>query len=186
VIDVQRRILGDEHPNMLLSMNGLALLYDLQHKNAEAELLYTKVIESQRRVLGAEHPDTLGTMNTRAVLYVKQGKNVEAEPLATKAEEVRRRVLGEKHPDTLRSANNLGWLYLNERRYGQAESILREAFNRYQTSAPDSWERYLCESLLGASLTGQKRYQEAERLVIGGYEAMMQRKAAIPAGSSSA
>ena len=186
VIYVQRRILGDEHPNMLLSMNGLALLYDLQHKNAEAERLYTRVIESQRRVLGAEHPDTLATMNNLAVLYVKQGKNAEAEPLATKAEEVRRRVLGGQHPDTLRSASNLASLYLNERRYGQAESILRAALSSYQTSAPDSWERYQCESLLGASLAGQKKYQEAERLVIGGYEAMMQRKAAIPAGSSSA
>jgi non-specific serine/threonine protein kinase/serine/threonine-protein kinase len=186
VTAVQRRVLGDEHPNMLLSMNGLALLYELQHKNAEAELLYRKVMESQHRVLGAEHPDTLATMNNLAVLYVKQGKNAEAEPLVTKSQEARRRVLGEQHPDTLRSTNNLGWLYLNTGRYGQAESILRAAVTGYQKSAPDGWERYQCESLLGASLTGQKKYEEAERLVIGGYEAMIQRKSAIPAGSSSA
>src|ERR1700694_2037020 len=99
--------------------------------------------------------------------------------------EVRRRVLGEQHPDTLRSINNLGLLYLNVGRYGQAESLLRAALNSYEKIAPDTWERYNCESMLGASLTGQKKYQEAEPLAIDGYEAMIQRKATIPAGSSS-
>jgi non-specific serine/threonine protein kinase/serine/threonine-protein kinase len=184
VMDVQRRVLGDEHPNMLLTMNGLALLYGLEDKNAQAELLYTRVLETQRRVLGEEHPDTVGTMNNLAVLYVKEGKNADAEPLATKAVDVRRRVLGEQHPDTMRSLNNLGLLYLNLSKNGQAESLLRTALSSYETSSPDSWERYNCESMLGASLTGQKKYQEAEPLVIDGYEAMMQRKATMPAGSS--
>jgi hypothetical protein len=40
--------------------------------------------------------------------------------------------------------------------------------------------------MLGASLTGEKKYREAEPLVIDGYEAMIQRKATIPAGNSSA
>ena len=52
--------------------------------------------------------------------------------------------------------------------------------------APDSWERYDCESLLGASLTGQKKYREAEPLLIDGYEEMLRRKATIPAGNESA
>ena len=59
VMEVQRRVLGDEHPNMLLTMNGLALLYGLEGKNAQAEALYTKALETQRRVLGEEHPDTV-------------------------------------------------------------------------------------------------------------------------------
>ena len=39
---------------------------------------------------------------------------------------------------------------------------------------------------LGASLADQQRYQEAEPLVVDGYEAMTRRKATIPAGSTSA
>ena len=155
-MEVQRRVFGEEHPNRLLTMNGLALLYGLEGKNAQAELLYTKVLETQRRVLGEEHPDTVATMSNLAVIYVHEGKNEDAEPLSTRTVEVRRRVLGEQHPDTVRSINNLGLLYVNLGKNGQAESLLRTALNSYERIAPDSWERYNCQNVLGASLTGGK------------------------------
>jgi tetratricopeptide (TPR) repeat protein len=125
-------------------------------------------------------------MNNLAALYVNEGKNAEAEPLSTAAVEVRRRVLGERHPDTLRSMANLGLLYVNSGRHGQAESLLRTALKSYEQASPDSWERYHCESLLGASLTGQQKYAEAEPFVVDGYRAMVQRKATIPVAGSSA
>ena len=55
-----------------------------------------------------------------------------------------------------------------------------------QLAFPDSWERYNCESLLGASLIGQKKYDEAEPVITSSYTAMSQRKATIPAGNTSA
>ncbi len=121
-----------------------------------------------------------------ALLYGLEGKNAQAELLYTRVLETQRRVLGEQHPDTVRSITSLGLLYLNMGKNGQAETTLRTALNAYEKVSPDSWERFNCASILGASLTGQKKYQEAEPLVIGGYEAMSRRKATIPAGSSSA
>jgi serine/threonine protein kinase/tetratricopeptide (TPR) repeat protein len=185
VVDVQRRVLGADHPNMLLTMNGLALLYGLQDKNEQAGLLYARVMETQRRVLGEEHPDTIGTMGNLAALYVKQAKYAQAEPLSLKTLDVRRRVLGDEHPDTLRSMNNLGLLYVDSGKHAEAESLLRAALTSYLKTSPDSWERYNCESLLGASLIGQKKFREAEPLVTAGYEALVQRKTKMPAGSST-
>src|SRR5688572_1061225 len=185
VLDVQRRVLDDEHPNMLLTMNGLALLNGLQGKHGEAERLYVRVLDAQRRVLGAEHPDTVATMGNLAMLYANQGKSAEAEPLATKALEVRRRVLGEQHPETLRSTTNLALVHLNEGRFAQAESLLRTALASYEKVASDGWERYNCESMLGASLTGQQKYEEAEPLVTRGYDGMLQTKAKIPPANLS-
>jgi hypothetical protein len=51
----------------------------------------------------------------------------------------------------------------------------------YESSAPDEWNRYYCKSLLGASLAGQKRYAEAEPLLLSGYHGLKQRQAAIEA-----
>ncbi len=186
VLERLRRVLGEQHPNTLLTMNGLALLYGLQGRNAKAEVLYTKVLDVQRRVLGQEHPDAISTMSNLASLYVKEGKNAEAEPLLVRVEDVRRRVLGEQHPDTLRSMTSVGSIYERAGKYDQAESVLRSALNGYQKTLPESWERYNCESLLGASLIGQRRYEEAEPLVTSGYTAMSKRKATMPAGSTSA
>jgi tetratricopeptide (TPR) repeat protein len=168
---------------MLLTMNGLALLYGVQGKLAQAEELYNKVLEGQSRVLGEEHPDTVATMNNLAALFVEEGKNAEAERLSTKTVAIRRRVLGEDHPDTLRSVTTLGLASIHLGKNEEAEALLRTALEKYRKVSPDSWERYNCESVLGASLIGQRKYQEAERLVIGGYEGMVQRRATIPAGS---
>ena len=38
-------------------------------------------------------------------------------------------------------------------------------------------------SLLGGSLLGQKKYAEAEPMILGGYEGMKARQAAIPAAA---
>jgi len=185
VMDVQRRLLGDDHQNVLLTMNGLAYLYMVQGKSNQAERLYRDALAAQRRVLGEEHPDPLTTMHNLAVFYINEGRNAEAEPLVTRTIEVRRRVLGEEHPDTIRSLNQLGLLYVNLGQYEQAESILRTALTRYEKVAPEGWERYNCQSMLGASLSGQRRYQEAEPLVLDGYEALVQRKANIPPADAS-
>ena len=64
--------------------------------------------------------------------------------------------------------------------------MFRAALTQYEKNAPDDWERYNCQSLLGASLTAQKKFQEAEPLIVDGYEGLVQRKAKIAGGTPSA
>jgi len=45
-----------------------------------------------------------------------------------------------------------------------------------ENKQPDNWQRFRAESLLGASLAGQKRYAEAEPLLLAGYQGMLARK----------
>jgi non-specific serine/threonine protein kinase/serine/threonine-protein kinase len=180
VMEVMRDVLGENHPNVAQTMNGMAFLYMVQGKSAQAERLYTDALAMQRRIVGEEHPDAVNTMHNLAVFYVNEGRNAEAEPLATKALEIRQRVLGAEHPDTARSINNLGLLNLNLGRHEQAESLLRTASNAYEKAMPNGWERYNCQSMLGASIAGQKRYQDAEPLMVAAYEALIQRKSSIP------
>ena len=47
-------------------------------------------------------------------------------------------------------------------------------FNRRKQ--PNDWQRFRAESLLGASLAGQKKYVEAEPLLLEGYQGMLARK----------
>jgi non-specific serine/threonine protein kinase/serine/threonine-protein kinase len=46
---------------------------------------------------------------------------------------------------------------------------------------PNDWSTFHTESLLGASLPGQKQFGDAEPLLIGGYKGLKQRAAEIPA-----
>src|SRR5262249_3750418 len=87
------------------------------------------------------------------------------------------------HPRRLASMNDLSLLYLNQGKNAEAEALLREALTSHEKANTNTWVRYNCQSLLGASLAGQQKYAEAEALLVSGYEGMTQRIGAIPAAS---
>jgi tetratricopeptide (TPR) repeat protein len=182
---ILRRVLGEEHPNTLIDMSNLARVYSHEGKDAQAEALNVKVLEIRRRVLGEEHPSTLISMENLAGLYRKQAKYAQAEPLYKKVLEIRRKALGPQHPQTTDVMTSLGGLRLEERRYDDAEPLVREALKILEQTSPDAWKRYYLQSLSGAVLTGQKRYADAEPLLLSGYAGLIQRKATIPTSSKS-
>ena len=77
----------------------------------------------------------------------------------------------------------MGRVQFQRGKYVEAAGTLRDALALYEKARPDLWERYDCESLLGATLAAQKRFSEAEPLLLSGYDGMMQRQATIPASS---
>jgi BioD-like phosphotransacetylase family protein len=107
VHEVQKRVLGAEHPGTLSSASNLAGFLSHQCKHAEAERIQREVHEVQKRVLGAEHPETLASANNLASSLSGQGKHVEAEQMLLAALASLQRVLGPTHPDTLQTASNL-------------------------------------------------------------------------------
>jgi hypothetical protein len=71
-------------------------------------------------------------------------------------------------------------LLLAEGRFVPAEPPARELLAFCQNNLPDSWETFYAQSALGDSLRGQKKYAEAEPLLLSGYEGMNQRRRSIP------
>ena len=57
-LDMFRQSLGEEHPNVALSLNGLAHIYKSQGRYEEAEPLYLQALNMFRQSLGDEHPHT--------------------------------------------------------------------------------------------------------------------------------
>ena len=74
------------------------------------------------------------------------------------------------------SAADLALAYVSERKFVEAEPLAQEAFEFNRKKQPDDWQRFRAESLLGASLAGQKKYAEAEPLLLSGYHGMLERK----------
>jgi tetratricopeptide (TPR) repeat protein len=81
-LEKRRRVLGEEHPDTLTSINNMGVLLESQGKLAEAEPYYRDALEKRRRVLGEEHPDTLSSINNMGVLLQSQGKDREVLDLA--------------------------------------------------------------------------------------------------------
>jgi serine/threonine protein kinase/tetratricopeptide (TPR) repeat protein len=185
VFESWRRQLGPEHPRTLTLLRNLAALHQAEGKFSEAESLATQVLEARRRVLGPAHPDTLDSLHNLADLYSAQRNYSAAEPLFVQALDGSRRFLGHKHQRTTSVLSGFGELRLEQGRYAEAESFLRECLSIQQETTPDDFRRYRAESSLGASLEGQKKYADAEPLLISGYEGLKQRESRIPASNRS-
>ena len=59
--------------------------------------------------------------------------------------------------------------------------MLRECLAIREKTQPDVWLTFNTRSHLGWALLGQKKYAEAELLLLAGYEGMKKREAKIPA-----
>jgi tetratricopeptide (TPR) repeat protein/predicted Ser/Thr protein kinase len=175
-MEVQQRVLGSEHPDTILSMGNLADAYARDGKYPQAEALFGPAVEISRRVLGPEHPRTLAFLMDMAAMYQRQGRYAEAEGLAAQVLAGRRRALGLDHPDSMPSAPDLALAYLSQGKFAQSEPLAREAMAADTKAEPDGWQRFRAESLVGASLAGKKKFDEAEPLLLEGYQGMLARK----------
>ena len=176
LLETRRRVLGPEHSSTLYSAGNLAAFYSCEGKWAEATDLFAGTLEICRRVLGVEHPLTLSTLADFASMYQRQGKPALAETYSAQALAGRRHILGSEHPATMASAADLALAYLSEGKFAASEPLAREAFEFDRQKQPEDWQRFRAESLLGASLAGQKKYAEAEPLLLEGYQGMATRK----------
>ena len=78
---IRERVHNKDHPDTLVSVNSLGVLYANEGRYGEAEPLFKRALEARERTLGKDHPDTLTSVNNLGVLYVDQGRYGEAEPL---------------------------------------------------------------------------------------------------------
>ena len=175
-LEIRRRVLGPEHLETLRSMNNLAVCYGSQGRYAQANALLNQSLAIARRVLGPEHPMTLTFLSTSAFVYQHQGKHGVAETYAAQALTGRQHALGHEHLDTMDSAADLVLAYVSQGKFTEAEPLAREALETEKKVQPDDWQRYRAASLLGASLAGQKKYAEAEPLLLEGFQGMLERK----------
>jgi tetratricopeptide (TPR) repeat protein/predicted Ser/Thr protein kinase len=180
-LEIRRRVLGPEHPATLTSMNSLASAYSLEGKYAQAEPLFNQTLEARRRVLRPEHPDTLDTLSDMAYMYQSEGKYGQAENYAEQALAGRRHTLGPDHPQTIASEADLALAYESQGKFTESEPLARQAEATERMKQPDNWLGCWAESLLGASLAGEKKYAEAEPLLLEGYRDMAAQKDRITA-----
>jgi tetratricopeptide (TPR) repeat protein len=175
-LDSRKRALGPDNPETLMSMGNLAGDYSFRGKFTLAETLFGQTLAIERRVMGIESRFTIGTLSDRASMYQREGKYALAVADAAQALAAWRRSLGEDSPVTMQAAADLALAYLSEGTFIESEALAREAFEFDQRKQPDNWQRFRAESLLGASLAGQKRFIEAEPMLLEGYQGMLMRK----------
>ncbi len=126
-LEIRRKVLGEEHPDVAISMDNLAVLHKNLGRYSEAEPLYKRSLEIGKKVLGEEHPDVAITMNNLAMLYGETGRYSEAEPLCKRSLEIQQKLLHKDHLLIAKSMNNLAELYRETGRYSEAEPLYKRS-----------------------------------------------------------
>jgi tetratricopeptide (TPR) repeat protein len=171
--------LGRDHPGSLIAMNNLALAYRDAGRLADAIPLHEEDLRRSSARFGLHHPGTLISMGNLARAYQAVGRSDDAIGLFEGVLKGHRATLGRDAPATLALIDDLARAYLATRP-ALAEPLLSEALAIRQRKAPDHWRTLEARSVLGGSLLGQRKYAEAEVLLVQGYEGMKAREARIP------
>jgi hypothetical protein len=64
----------------------------------------------------------------------------------------------------MESAADLALAYLSQGKFSETEPLARETLEFNRKQQPDDWQRFRAESLLGASLAGEKKYAGTSRI----------------------
>ena len=87
--------------------------------------------------------------------------------------------MGAQHPDTLAGWMMLALVRLEQKRFADAESTSRELLTAYQESFPDNWRRSYTQAILGASLAGERKYEEAEPTLTSAYDSLVEKRDSV-------
>ena len=168
---------GEIHPNTSATLHDLALIADTRQDHAGAEAMLRRALDIARRTLGDRHPVVATALNSLSHVLVAQGRLEEAASALRDALAIARPSLGSDHQLVAIYAINLASIELASHRAAEAERLLREALpirarapelvpSRRRTVADDDWSVARTKALLGSSLLAQRRYADAEAILV--------------------
>jgi tetratricopeptide (TPR) repeat protein len=162
-LDIRKKILVKDHPDLAETFNDFAGLYKAQGKYKEAEVFYNNALDIRKKILVKDHPDLAETYNDFAGLYQDQGKYTEAEDYYNNALNIEKKVLGEDHPDLGATLNNLGLVYKIQGKYKEAEEYYNTAlYIEKKVLGNDHPDLATTLNNLGTLYQDQGKYKEAE------------------------
>jgi serine/threonine protein kinase len=171
--------LGRNRTETLAAMSTLAGAYQAVGRPDDAISLYNGALAGYKATVGPDHVSTVIAASNLADAYRDVGRVADAVPMLEESLTLVKAKLGPEHPHTLMATYSLARAYLDAQS-PKAESLLREFLALRQRKTPNDWRTFETASLLGTSLARQRKWPEAEPLLISGYEGMSARKTRIP------
>jgi len=174
-LEIIRAWYGSNHPATAsaLTMLGRAIIQQSVRYDEAAEVL-RESLAIQERVHGPVHPRVASALNELGLVALRQGNLDEAEARFQRMTDVYRQVYQDKHYYIGVALSNLGGVYQQRAQYPRAEALFREVLRRYAETLPAEHQLVgIAQVRLGRQLVRQRRYADAEREILKGYEILM-------------
>ena len=165
---IREAALAPDHPDLIKSLNNLAVLYMELGRFSEAEPLHLRALAVREKLAGPDDVDVATTLYNLAITCMELGRSAEAESHFRRALAIREKALGPNHPTVNLCLTGLGILSRGEGRYAEAESLLAGVLaTREQALGSDHPDVASSMMHLGDVYADLGRSADAERLYIG-------------------
>jgi serine/threonine protein kinase/tetratricopeptide (TPR) repeat protein len=160
--------------------------FQLLDDRAHLSRSYSALVDLLDRLAqGAEANDRLqpAEQKTASKVYSDKIKEIEnkAVPLLSEFLADQRKQLAPNDTGLAAVLAHIGRDFLKYKQYAEATKVLRECLLIRERKEADVWTTFNTRSMLGGALLGEKKFTEAEPLLLSGYEGMREREPTIPA-----
>jgi tetratricopeptide (TPR) repeat protein len=175
-------MVGPEHLHVVFSLHNLASVARDQSRLPEAERLTRDAIAMSKKLGNAGGIGRILDMDLCFLAEVLRDERRfdQAKEAASESLALRRKVLGNEHVDVAYTLLILATILDRQGKMADAEPLCRECLAIYEAKAPDHWRVFEARGLLGASLLAQRKYADAEPLLLSGCEGLKQREDTAP------
>ncbi len=135
-LDIDRRVLGDDHPRVMRHLNNLAIVAQNMGELPQAESLYREVVPRYERTYGDRHFETATVKSNFGQLLQREGRLSEAEPLLRSALAINLSVYGPENYNVAYDRVSLGMLLHDQGDLAAADTEFRQALAIYDKTLP--------------------------------------------------
>ena len=180
-LDIIERWYGPNHAETASALTMLARSLISQKRLDEALAMVVRAKDIAERVYGPVHPRVASALNEVGRVAALQGKLDEAEAAFLRMTAIYKEIYNDKHYYIGISLSNLAGVYYQRKEYQRAELLFRDAIRRYTHElSADHLLMGIARVRLGRALLAQRRFADAERESLAGYEIVKKQAAASP------
>jgi serine/threonine protein kinase len=162
-LDIDRRVLGDDHPRISQYLDNLAFVAQNMGDLKQAEILYRDALNRKEATYGERHPETVMTKGNYGLLLQREGRLTEAEPLLRDAVAIRLSLFGPDNYNVGYARVSLAMLLHDKGDLVASETEFRQALAIYDKSLPTN-HQYRASLLMHFARLLVDRNKSAEAL----------------------
>jgi tetratricopeptide (TPR) repeat protein len=168
---IRRSLYGERHSLIAAILVQLAQDADSRRQSASADSLYRSAEAMLRITYPEGHPSLADALNMHGNSLQRADHFAEAEPLLRQSRALAERFRGPNSLSVAQSDVTLGFTLTMVGKYTEAEAVDREAIRIFRSMFDDKNAMVvMARDHLGDALRGQRRFAEAEPLLLAGYE----------------
>jgi len=135
LLAAQRKLLGDQHPDLAQSLNRQAALFKKEGKLAESETARREALAMQRKLLGNESPEVGQTLSNLGQVLAEENKLAESEDVYRESIMIRKKIFGKVDINVAYSLAYLGSVLERDGKPKEAMASYLEAANGVPSAA---------------------------------------------------